>query len=129
VRDINKTFLPTPYTIFLTKQVNIPNRIDVLYTLLSKFGKRLNSTFFEISPDIIKELFDLIDNEIYNNNIYENLTQDTYRIIQGDTEYIIPKMVEHEETIYSTPNISDMVNEIDTYDRLSRNNNYIDLDL
>ena len=128
LRDINKIFLPTPYTIFLTKQVSDATQIEDIYNVLARFGKQLNNAFFEISPDIIKQLFDLLE----------------YKIVQNGIEYIIPilldtvgtnivgtnivgtNIVERSETIYSVPNISDMVNEIDIYDRLSR---YEDLDL
>jgi len=123
LRDVNKTLLPTPYTIFLTKQVSDATQIEDIYNVLSNFGKRLNNTFFEISPDIIKQIFDLLE----------------YKIIQNGIEYIIPMLldtigtntvgtntVEKSETIYSVPNISDMVNEIDIYDRLTRYE-YLDL--
>jgi hypothetical protein len=46
LEDINKTFLPLPYTIFLTKIVHNPNCIDIIYSLLCKFGTHIKDSFF-----------------------------------------------------------------------------------
>ena len=104
IKELNRTFIPTPYTIFHTKQVYDENTIEIVYALLSKFGKPLNETFFEISPDFVKPLFDLIRDK-------DN--KEKHRIIQHDTEYIIPQAINE-----------------DTYDRLYQFKNYSeDLDL
>ena len=153
VADINKSFLPTPYTILFTNQVY--NRIDIVYSLLTKFGRHIHGTFFEIAPDIVAQLFALIHTEeayaneigeideiganvyaneideieqIYANaneigQIYANANeideigeidanayaneidipiQEKYRIVQGETEYIIPKGDEP-EVVYTLP--------------------------
>lgn len=137
VAGINKSFLPTPYTILFTNQVY--NRIDIVYSLLTKFGRHIRGTFFEITPDIVAQLFALIHteeayvnaneiDEIYANayaNAYANEIgananeidqiganeieidipiQEKYRIIQGETEYIIPKGDEP-EVVYTIPEV------------------------
>ena len=149
--NINKTFLPTPYTLFLTKIVNNNNCMQILYSLMCKFGNHINDTFYEIEPEIVKQLFELIQSEnIYENikkfshienndqydtydtyNIYDKIDnidniilQDKYSVVQNQIEYIIPKANEINESIYSFPNISDISNDLYTYyDRLSINNN------
>jgi hypothetical protein len=134
LESINKSFIPTPYTIYLTKNVYNNNCIKILYSLMCKFGHHINGTFFEIQPEIVKQLFDLIQNEaLYKNNedsscikynnvdydIYEkndkiNL-QDKYIIIQNEIEYIIPKEHFFDDNIYSVPYIADVVSNLDTY--------------
>ena len=142
LESINNSFIPTPYTIYLTKNVYNNNCIKILYSLMCKFGRHIDDTFFEIQPEIVKQLFDLIQNEtLYKNyettinnknnnidyNIYEqndniNL-QDKYIIIQNQIEYIIPKAQCYDDdidNIYSVPYIADVLTNIDTYyDRLS----------
>jgi hypothetical protein len=140
LESINKSFLPIPYTVFLTKNVYNNNCIKILYSLMCKFGKHIDGTFFEIQPEIVKQLFDLIQNEtlykndetIINNSknnvdydIYEqndniNL-QDKYIIIQNEIEYIIPKAQCYDDNIYSVPYIADVFNDLDNiyYDKLS----------
>jgi hypothetical protein len=135
VADLNKTLLPTPYTIFLTKQVHNPSRIDIVYSLLSElvYDEIIENDVYEndvYENDVYEH--DVYENDVYEHDIYENLRQETYRIVQGETEYIIPKMVEEEKNYdYDVPNILNMVNEIDLYyDRLSSNHSdYVDLDL
>lgn len=73
------TFLPTPYTILLTKPIYNPNCLSIVYSLLDKFGTHLNGTFFDISPDIVKELFDLMNEEEY------------LILVQNEIEYSIPR--------------------------------------
>ena len=131
VAGINKSFLPTPYTIMFTNQVY--NRIDIVYSLLTKFGRHIHGTFFEITPDIVAQLFALIHteeayvnananeideideideiyanayaNEIGANEIEIDIPiQEKYRIIQGETEYIIPKGDEP-EVVYTLPEV------------------------
>jgi hypothetical protein len=109
VDGINKSFLPTPYTILFTNQVY--NRIDIVYSLLTKFGRHIHGTFFEIAPDIVAQLFALIHTEeAYANaceidEIYANAyIQEKYRIVQGETEYIIPKGDEP-EVVYTLPEV------------------------
>jgi hypothetical protein len=108
VEEANQALLPTPYTIFLTKTVYNENRIDILCSLLSKFGNQLNDHFFDIPPETVKELFDLIYDEPVD--LYENIKQEKYRIVQEGTEYIIPKVDESEYAVSS--------NNADPYDRL-----------
>jgi len=124
LKDINKTYLPTPYTLFLTKNVHNPNRIEILYSLLCKFGKRININFFEIPSVTVKQLFDLVcDNDMISDDIQENII-----VVQGGAEYIIPTV--DYESIYVYPNISDIVNELDNqYDRLCHTKSYSDIDL
>ena len=126
VAGINKSFLPTPYTIMFTNQVY--NRIDIVYSLLTKFGRHIHGTFFEITSDIVAQLFALIHteeayvnaneideideiyanayaNEIGANEIEIDIPiQEKYRIIQGETEYIIPKGDEP-EVVYTLPEV------------------------
>ena len=138
VKDINKTFIPMPYTIFVSKNVNNPNCIENLYSLLAKFGKHIKDTFFEIDIEIVKYLFELVkDNNYINNN-----DNDKYIIIQNNIEYIIPKL-DYKEVIYAIPNkpikssfqsISSIIDDIDNcYDKLiprtNNDNDYGDLDL
>ncbi len=113
VASINKSFLPTPYMILFTNQVY--NRIDIVYSLLTKFGRHIHGNFFEIAPDTVAQLFALIHTEeAYANEIgeigeidqiYANAyIQEKYRIIQGETEYIIPKGDEP-EVVYTLPEV------------------------
>ena len=149
VKDINKnkTFLPSPYNVFLTKRVNNPNSIEQLYTLLGKFGKNINNSFFEIQIEIVKQVFELIDDNTNTN------TDIKYIVVQDKIEYSIPNIEsedsgDYEEVIYTKinktskppippkkhiPSISVMIDELDNhYDRLntikksknSNDNNY-----
>jgi len=72
VADINKGFLPTPYTIVLTKNVYNNNLHRIVCSLIRKFGKHISESFFEISLDIVKQLFDLIHDE----PVYINIGND-----------------------------------------------------
>ena len=148
---INSTYLPTPYTIYLTKNVKTSERIDsseridFIYSILNKFGRHINGTFFEISLDFIEPLFNLIqddkntDNKILQNEILQNeILQNEYLVIQDKIEYIIPFVVGPNavgpsvvETKKVESNISSIILETDThYDKLSRyKNTYSDLDL
>jgi hypothetical protein len=140
LESVNKSFIPTPYTIYLTKNVYNNNCIKILYSLMCKFGQHIHDTFFEIQPEIVKQLFDLIQNENINDNvdydIYENNinSQDKYIIIQNEIEYIIPKAIFFDDNIdgnidnidgnidniYSVPYIADILTNLDTYyDKLS----------
>jgi len=139
LKDINKIFIPTPYTIFTIKNVNNSNCIEKLYTLLGKFGTHIKDSFFEIAIEIVKQLFDLIEDN--NNNFIIN---DSYLIVQDKIEYIIPKL-ECKEDLYAKSNklikksiesISTMLEDIDNfYDRLKprqnseKYNDDVDLDL
>ena len=112
VKEKNKTFLPTQYTVFLTKRVNNPNCIEQLYTLLGKFGTNINNTFFEIPIEIVKQLFELIDDNKYS--VYTNITNSTktnekYIVVQDKIEYSIPNIEsedsgDYEEVIYTKIN-------------------------
>ena len=104
VAEANQTLLPTPYTIFLTKNVYNEECIDIICSLLCKFGRQLTETFFEIPPETVKQLFDLIQDE--------PIIQEKYRILQGETEYIIPKAAEAESEYAISPSNAD------PYDRL-----------
>jgi hypothetical protein len=117
VKLFNTAFLPTPYTVFLTKTVSNHDCIDLVYSLLCKFGKHLSGTFFEISLDFIIELFDLIYDEL----VYE-IIEEKYRIIQCGTEYIIPKAQD-----IPTYNVASIIEP--QYDHLNKNRNYTDIDL
>jgi hypothetical protein len=102
IEELNRTFIPTPYTIFQTKEVYDENTLEMVYSLLRKFGKPLNETFFEISPDIVNPLFDLIYDE--------DKEKEKYRIIQGDIEYVVPQATIEENTydrLYSFKNYND----------------------
>jgi hypothetical protein len=103
IEDINNNFLPTPYTILLLKNI-YNNCIDILYSLLCKIGNHINGTFFEISPEIVKQIFELIQSDT-----------DIYRIVQGDIEYIIPKADVCE---YSTSNDINLNTTCSQYDHL-----------
>ena len=133
--DINKTYLPTPYTLFLTKNVHNPNRIEILYSLLCKFGKRINVNFFEIPSVTVKQLFDLVC------DIEENII-----VVQGGAEYIIPtvdyetvqyemvqyEMVQYETMHYETVDYESIyiLNELDNqYDRLCHTKSFSEIDL
>ena len=114
VKDINKnkTFLPTPYTVFLTKRMNNTNSIDKLYSLLGKFGIHIKDTFFEIPIEIVKQLFELIDDNKYS--VYTNITKNNennekYIVVQNKIEYSIPNIEsedsgDYEEVIYTKIN-------------------------
>lgn len=91
VATINKNFLPTPYTILFTSVVY--TRIEIVYALLMKFGRHIYDSFFEIGPETVEQLFALIQDE---NSIQ---AKNNYRIVQGGTEYIIPKG----EEVYTVP--------------------------
>lgn len=124
VEQANATFLPTPYTIFLTKKVSNPNRIDIVYSLLCKFGKHLSGSFFEISSDFIIQLFDMLYDDIQCDDIPCVDMQEKYRIIQDGKEYIIPRAFD-DQPRYA---VAFFLNEIDNhYDHLK--SGYIDLDL
>ena len=114
LEDINKTFLPSPYTIFLTKIVYNPNCIDIIYSLLCKFGTHIKDSFFDIPIETVKQLFDLI----YDDN-------DKYIVIQNEIEYIIQKVDygeygEYEEVICNNEllpimTIGNHLHNLDTY--------------
>jgi hypothetical protein len=110
ITELNKTFLPTPYSVLVAKQVNTAYCMDKLCDLLCKFGKELNHSFFEISPDIIKPLFELIPDEPF--------PEEKYRLKEGDTEYVIPKAADEDKPISIDLDIY--------YDRLMH---YDDIDL
>jgi hypothetical protein len=101
VKQMNTAFLPTPYTIFLTKTVSNPNHIDTVYTLLCKFGKHLSGTFFEISLEFITQLFAIggdaksCDAKSCDAKSCYAKSCDIakYSIVQNGTEYIIPKAI------------------------------------
>ena len=132
LKDINKIFIPTPYTIFTIKNVNNVNCIENLYTLLGKFGTHIKDSFFEIAIEIVKQMFDLIEdnNNVINND--SNNKNDKYIIVQDKIEYIIPKL-ECKEDLYAKSNklikksiesISTMLEDIDNfYDRLKPRQN------
>jgi hypothetical protein len=105
VKDINKnkTFLPTPYTVFLTKRMNNTNSIDKLYSLLGKFGKHIKDTFFEIPIEIVKQLFELIDDNKYSvntNNTKNNENNEKYIVVQDKIEYSIPNVESEDSEVY-----------------------------
>jgi len=153
VTNINKTFLPTPYSIFLTKNVSNQKSIDFVYSILCKFGKHIHGMFFEISTEIIQPLFDLIPGE-HDASVPYEVIQEKYRVIQGETEYIIPKAIDGEYVAgeyvageyvageyvageyvdMATYNISSIIHDMENqYDRLkpcknrtSNDNNYMD---
>jgi hypothetical protein len=81
VADINKGYLPTPYTIVLTKHVYNNNLHRIVCSLIRKFGKHISGSFFEISLDIVKQLFDLIHDE----PVYINIGNDV--IDTNDVNY------------------------------------------
>jgi len=139
----NTTFLPTPYKIYLTKNIYKSKSVELVFSLLHKFGTHIKDNFFEVSLGFIKPLFDLIHDDIYtNDDIYENTIHEKYRVIQGGIEYIIPNTNAIDTNAIDTNAID--TNAIDTnaidaidanamssvtfdiYDRLSR---YSDLDL
>ena len=141
VKDINKTFIPTPYTIFTIKNVNNANCIEKLYSLLGKFGTHIKDSFFEIAIEIVNQLFDLIqDNNAINNDSDSN--NDKYIIFQDKIEYIIPKL-DCKEDLYAKSNklikksidsISNMLEDIDNFynklkPRQNSDNDNEDLDL
>jgi len=135
VKQVNTAFLPTPYTIFLTKNVSNPKRIDYVYTLLCKFGKHLSGSFFEISLDFIRQCFNIICDT--GDTIDTNI-QEKYKIVQGGTEYSIPMADDvtaphvtapHDTTAVDVT-VSSFINDTDhLYDHLSYKSTYIDLDL
>jgi len=124
ITDINKSYLPTPYTIFLTKYVSCQNSIEFVYKLLSKFGKHIHGTFFEIPPEIIKPIFELIPDEPYVLDSLDTddhiVLQEKYRVVQGEIEYIIPKAIDSDYVDMSFHNVSSLITNLDTYyDHLS----------
>ena len=128
LEKFNTAYLPTPYTIFLTKTVSNHDRIDIVYSLLCKFGKHLSGTFFEISIDFIIQLFDLINDDL----VYE-IVQEKYRIIQDGTEYVIPK-AQDIPTAYDMPEANDHTYAVAAfiephYHHLNKKRNYTDIDL
>jgi hypothetical protein len=62
---VNDTFLPTPYTVLFSKYVN--DNIDPggFNSLLCKIGRHIKENFYEISQDILEELFDLLNMETF----------------------------------------------------------------
>jgi hypothetical protein len=149
---LNKTFLPMPYSVFLVKNIYNNDCIKIVFSLLCTFGKHINGTFFEILPEIVKQLFDLIQGDtldvktydIINNSlktnkenlnsnlvydVYESITsQPSYVIIQDEIEYIIPN-IDNNKSINKIPSIDVIVNSIDTYDRLQHRRDTEEIDL
>ena len=124
----NTTFLPTPYKIYLTKNIYKTKSVELIFSLLHKFGRHIKDNFFEVSLDFIKPLFELIYDDIHaNDDIYENTIHEKYRVIQGEREYIIPRSIDAIDTNAIDTNAID-TNAISSvvYDRLTR---YSDLDL
>jgi hypothetical protein len=63
---------PTPYKIVLAKKVNNYKQKEItLHLILAKYGKRIHPKreFFNVSPEEVKTFFDLIDGDIWVNNI------------------------------------------------------------
>ena len=63
---------PTPYKIeFAKKVLNSKQKEISLHLLLSQYTERINPKreFFRISPEEVKMFFDIIDGEIWNNNM------------------------------------------------------------
>ncbi len=61
---------PTPYEMEFAKQVISPmEKETILHTILAKYTERVNPNreFFRASVEEVKQLFDLIDGEYYNN--------------------------------------------------------------
>ena len=136
VADMNTAILPTPYTILTTKQVCNENSIDNVYALLTKFGTYLQGTFFEIAPETIQQIFDLVDDMQCDHMPREHdasehmnvILQEKYRVVQAEVEYIIPKAVDsvYEEIIYQVPS---PVKAAAVYDRLSfKQKKYVNLE-
>jgi hypothetical protein len=136
VADMNTAILPTPYTILTTKQVCNENSIDNVYALLTKFGTYLQGTFFEIAPETIQQIFDLVDDMQCDHMPREHdasehmnvILQEKYRVVQAEVEYIIPKAVDglYEEIVYQVPS---PVKASAVYDRLSfKQKKYVNLE-
>ncbi len=112
IHDINKSFLPTPYTVFLTKNVHRQTSIDTVWSLLRTFGKHLQDTFFEISLDVVQQLFDLISDE-----------SGWLTVVERQVEYAIPLAADMIEDTYAhvgPTSVALMLKDTELYyDRLS----------
>ena len=65
---------PTPYKIEFAKKVfNSKQKESVLHMLLAQYTERINPKreFFRVSPEEVKTFFDLIDGELWVENIKE----------------------------------------------------------
>ena len=142
VADMNTAILPTPYMILTTKKVCNENSIDNVYALLTKFGTYLQGTFFEIAPETVHQIFDLVDDMPREHMPREHMQcehmlsehtnvilQEKYRVVQAEVEYIIPKAIDglYEEIVYQVP--SPVKDTASVYDRLSfKQKKYVNLD-
>ena len=138
VTEMNTAILPTPYTILTTKNVCNKNSIENVYALLTKFGNFLQGTFFEISPETIQQIFDLVDDMPADDMPADDMPtehtnvilQEKYRVMQAEVEYIIPKAVDsvYEEIIYQVP--LPVKDTTAVYDRLSfrKQKKYVNID-
>ena len=70
---------PTPYKIVFAKKVLNPKQKETtLHTILSQYTERINPRreFFRVSQEEVKTLFDLIDGELWVENIPEEEEED-----------------------------------------------------
>ena len=69
-KELYTTGVPTPFTIEFAKKVSDPKKKEkMIHILLSKYYERVNSgrEFFRVSPEGVKEIFNLLDGEIWVN--------------------------------------------------------------
>jgi len=94
--DINGLFgiwkPPTPYTLEFAKRVlNIENKRNTIYKLLSQFRVNPKQRFFRVSIEEVQTLFDLMDGDYWvNNNINEDI-DDIYDIPINTMESTLEK--------------------------------------
>ena len=83
---------PTPYVMEFAKKVNdVKNKEITLHKLLEKYTERVNPKreFFRVSIEEIKTFFDLMDGEIYSNEIKENpLVTTTFDLENSDSKIL-----------------------------------------
>ncbi len=81
IYDINGLFgiwkPPTPYTLeFAKKVLNIENKRNTIYKLLSQFRVNPKQRFFCVSIEEVRTLFDLMDGDYWVNSDMNNCTDD-----------------------------------------------------
>jgi len=73
--QLNTTGVLYPFKLEIAKKVlNYKDKEKQIHKLLSKYRINTNREFFKISLSEIKNIFNLIDGEIYTENITENIT-------------------------------------------------------
>jgi hypothetical protein len=103
LENINFAFLPTPYTVLCAREISAPFRLELIYSILDEFGTPIQGTFYDVSPRLIPQLFDLIQGTTVDPVDLVDLPLVT--VVQDAIEYSIPvaeeASVHHYDRLFS----------------------------